>query len=122
MEELRKKLEMLVKAVKAAKQKPAGYSLPAIPSIKPPPPPSMKSGGKETKLPAPAPNSKKDPRKIAQQIKDGVMTNKTQRALLKFDQNGQWTLQDPGQEKVRHVKVEGINPQFKADKFEDNKR
>ena len=82
----------------------------------------MKTGSTEAsaKMPGMAPDAKKDPRKIAQQIKDGSMSNKTQKVMLKFDNNGQWTIQNAGEVKSR--KVEGINPPLRADKFKDNNR
>lgn len=96
MEELIKKLSELkdlIKAVKTAAPKPILPSIPAIPALKPPSPPSMApTGNKSTKMPGMAPDSKKDPKKVAQQIKDGSMSTKTQKIMLKFDQNGQWSL------------------------------
>lgn len=40
------------------------------------------------------PDSKKDPKKVAQQIKDGSMSTKTQKVMLKADSvTGQWYLE-----------------------------
>lgn len=97
MEELIKKLEKLNDLLKALK-KPAikAPALPTIPEHRPPPAPSMTPPkGAEPKISSGAgPNSKKDPRKVAQQIKDGSMTTKTQKIMLKADSvTGQWYLE-----------------------------
>jgi hypothetical protein len=97
MEELVKKLTQLTDLLKALKKPdaPKGPALPTLPAIKPPAPPSMTP----TKSAAPkigigsGPNSKKDPKKVAQQIKDGSMSTKTQKVMLKTDKNGQWQLE-----------------------------
>lgn len=97
MEELVKKLTQLTDLLKALKKPdaPKGPALPTLPAIKPPAPPSMTP----TKSTAPkigagsGPNSKKDPKKVAQQIKDGSMSTKTQKVMLKTDKNGQWQLE-----------------------------
>lgn len=121
MEQLFKKLlelNELVKAVKAD-SKPTGFTVPKLPAITPPAQPSMKpsaSAAKEGKIPGMAPAGKKDPRKIAEQIKNGQLSNKSQKLMLKAHDNGQWYL-----EKESHTITE-INPQLKADKLEDNKR
>lgn len=97
MEELTKKLTQLKDLLKALKkpEAPKGPTLPTLPAIKPPAPPSMTP----TKSAAPkigtgtGPNAKKDPKKVAQQIKDGSMSTKTQKVMLKADKNGQWRLE-----------------------------
>lgn len=97
MDTLAKKLTQLkdlIKAMKKPDQKPL-HSVPTIPPIKPPAPPSMtpaKSAAPKIGTGA-GPNSKKDPKKVAQQIKDGTMTTKTQKVMLKTDKNGQWRLE-----------------------------
>jgi hypothetical protein len=100
MEELVKKLEELNKAIKAAKKlnPQIAPKMPELPSIKAPPQPSMTPSS--TAAPkigtGEGPNSKKDPKKMAQQIKDGTMSTKTQKVMLKAAKNGQWTLEsDP---------------------------
>jgi mRNA-degrading endonuclease RelE of RelBE toxin-antitoxin system len=45
----------------------------------------------KSKIPGIAPTSNKDPKKIAEQIKDGSMSTKTQKILLKWDQ---WSDED----------------------------
>lgn len=95
MEDLSKKLiqlQDLIKAIKSMKAsaQPSGIkgpTLPALPSHKAPPQPSMtpsKSAAPKIST-GEGPNSKKDPKKVAQQIKDGSMTTKTQKVLLKAD-------------------------------------
>jgi hypothetical protein len=96
MEQLIKSLVALIKALKTNKpiQNTSSFS---IPPLKPIRPPSVAVSAKAPPKPiAPAPNSKKDPKKIAQQIKDGSMSTKTQK-LIKVDKNGQWSL-DPTSE------------------------
>ena len=99
MEELAKKLEQLIDLMKAVKlNKPLSPSLPKLPGIKPPASPSLTpSAATAPKIgTGEGPNSKKDPKKMAQQIKDGTMSTKTQKAMLKTAKNGQWTLEsDP---------------------------
>ena len=101
MEELYKKLEELSKAIKAIKaikklNPPVGPKLPDVPSIKAPPQPTMQPAS--TKAPkigtGEGPNSKKDPKKVAQQIKDGAVSTKTVKDVLKSDKNGQWSMAD----------------------------
>lgn len=99
MDELAKKLEKLKDLIKAIRQTnpvSLGPKIPAIPAIKPPSTPSMvPSGNKNAKISSGAgPDSKKDPRKIAEQIKNGSMSTKTQKAMLKADSvTGQWYLE-----------------------------
>lgn len=112
MEELVKKLTQLIELSKALKD---GPKMPTIPGIKPISPPSISpSTSKQAKIPGMNPDSKKDPKKIAQQIKDGSMSTKTQKVMLKFDENGQWQLEDIDKaEKKIHPKDPALNP----DKF-----
>lgn len=97
MDELSKKLEQLIDLIKAVKlNKPVSPALPSIPAPKQPAPPSImppkaavpKIGAGE------GPNSKKDPKKVAEQIKNGSMSTKTQKVMLKADSvTGQWYLE-----------------------------
>lgn len=102
MEELVKKLTQLTDLLKAMKKPtPTAPTMlvataPTIPPIRPPTPPSMTPA----KTAAPkigtgtGPSAKKDPRKVAQQIKDGSMSTKTQKVMLKADsKTGQWYLE-----------------------------
>ena len=96
MDELVKKLEQLNDLLKAVKKlnPPTGPTLPKLPAVSPPPPPPMKaSAGQAPKIGSGAgPDSKKDPKKIAEQIKNGSMSTKTQKVMLKFEKNGQWSM------------------------------
>lgn len=93
MEDLSKKLiqlQDLIKAIRSMKAQPSGIkppALPELPSHKAPPKPSMTpSVASAPKIGTGAgPNSKKDPKKVAQQIKDGSMSTKTQKVMLKSD-------------------------------------
>jgi hypothetical protein len=94
MEELVQKLKQLNELMKAVKQnKPAAPALPSIPAPKQPsPPPMTPPATTAPKISAgQGPNSKKDPKKIAEQIKNGSMSTKTQKIMLKA--NGQWYLE-----------------------------
>jgi len=90
MDRLVEKLTQLLKALKAPNSGEQKLALPTIPSISKPPPPSMKPNI-STKMPGVAPSGKKDPRRIAAQIKNGEMSTKTQKILFKA--NGQWELE-----------------------------
>lgn len=96
MDELVKKLEQLNDLIKAVKKlnPPTGPTLPKLPTASPPPPPPMKAAvGKAPKIGSGAgPDSKKDPKKVAEQIKNGSMSTKTQKTLLKVAKNGQWSM------------------------------
>lgn len=98
MEELAKRLEKIRDLLKAMRQsKPLqGPKIPQLPPIKQPSAPSMTPSA--TAAPkigtGQGPNSKKDPKKVAQQIKDGSMSTKTQKVMLKADSvTGQWYLE-----------------------------
>lgn len=97
MDELSKKLEQLIDLIKAVKlNKPVSPALPSIPAPKQPAPPSMTpSKSAAPKIGAgEGPNSKKDPKKVAEQIKNGSMSTKTQKVMLKADSvTGQWYLE-----------------------------
>jgi hypothetical protein len=95
---LTKKLEQLNDLLKAIKKlnPPTGPTLPKLPGASPPPPPPMKAAiGQAPKISnGEGPNSKKDPKKVAEQIKNGSMTTKTQKVMLKADsKTGQWYLE-----------------------------
>lgn len=103
MKPLSKKIDELFDLLKAVKAgltvKPNIQSpMQSIPKIEPVKAPSIKpSKASEAKLPGVAPDAKKDPKKIAQQIKDGSMSTKTQKVMLKSEtlhiaDNGQWSL------------------------------
>lgn len=103
MDDLHKRLENLRDLLKAingglkTKLNPqVAPKLPEIPSHRVPPQPSM--APKATAAPkissGEGPNSKKDPRKVAQQIKDGSMSTKAVKTMLKADSvTGQWYLE-----------------------------
>lgn len=97
MEELIKKLSQLTSLLKAIKKPSVGQgpSLPTMPGIKPPSPPSITPGKSASpKISSgTGPDSKKDPKKVAEQIKNGSMSTKTQKVMLKAD-TGQWYLKD----------------------------
>lgn len=102
MEELEKQLTQLKDLIKAIRQVQAikpmskGPTLPKLPEHKAPPGPSMTpSKGTVPKISSgTGPSSNKDPRKVAQQIRDGSMSTKTQKVMLKADSvTGQWYLE-----------------------------
>lgn len=96
MSDLVKRLETvrdLIKAIRKANDSTQiKAKLPDLPAIKQPAPPSMTpSKGVTPKISAGVgPSSNKDPRKVAQQIKDGSMSTKTQKVMLK----AQWSDSD----------------------------
>lgn len=65
---------------------------PTLPSVKNPPVPSMKPKV-PNKMPGIKPASQKDPKKMAEQLKSPTQ-RKAKIEMLKFDNNGQWTLHD----------------------------
>lgn len=96
MEDLVKSLKKITELIKAIKQQTfKGPSLPTIPTPKAPPQPSFTpSKAIAPKISSGAgPDSKKDPKKVAEQIKNGSMSTKTQKIMLKAD-TGQWYLED----------------------------
>lgn len=114
MESFRKKLQELRDILKAAK--PSAQSmhpeLPKLPEIKPTPAPSISSGAtlKTPKMPGINPGSKKDPRKVAEQLKQG----KTQQKMmpkLEISKSGQWSLN----EDIEKASFADIKPKPKAD-------
>jgi hypothetical protein len=83
MKKLYEKLALFKASLKQGQPK---IQLPKIPEIKPIKPVTIKKlAVKPAKLPAVAPDSKKDPKKIAQQIKDGSMSTKTVKLLKGSD-------------------------------------
>lgn len=108
MESLVKKLADLVKAIKQIKPQ---HQIQSLPALKPPPKPSMTASGKQDmKMHGVSPNSKKDPKKVAQQIKDGSMSTKTQKVMLKTD----WSSEDiekadqQANQSVYHIHQNGL--------------
>lgn len=103
MDDLHKRLENLRDLLKAinggmkTKLNPQVMpKLPEIPSHRSPPQPSLtpKASAAPKISSGEGPNSKKDPRKVAQQIKDGSMSTKAAKTILKADSaTGQWYLE-----------------------------
>jgi hypothetical protein len=93
MEDLIKKVETLRDLIKGLLSKPNANSLvPALkaPTLKPISMPSM-AGGAPTKLPGVTPPTNKDPKKMAEQLKN-PRPKKVKMEILKFEKNGQWSL------------------------------
>lgn len=89
MQDFIKKLEELKDFVKSLNA--SNSPLPKIPGIKPPAPPSLSpKSAKAPKIPGITPESTKDPKKVAEQLKNP--NQKTKLEMLKFDKNGQWSL------------------------------
>ena len=66
--------------------------MPQLPQIKQPPMTTQTvSSSQVTKLPGLAPKNMKDPKKVAQQLKNGEVRAQTL-DMLKFNENGQWSL------------------------------
>lgn len=125
MEELYKKLlelNSLLKAVKPTNPQPVGFHLPKIPAIRAPASPSMSAPGaaKDGKIPGMAPAGKKDPKKIAEQIKSGEMSTKTQKVMLKAHENGQWYLDEVEKASFRKPKDGDSKPLRFPDKPADH--
>jgi hypothetical protein len=95
MDELFKKLEQLEALIKRFIPKTVQPSplpeLPKIKEIKPISAPSMTPPKPSTKMPGMAPPSKKNPRKVAEQIKNGQVRAEAM-ASLKRSNNDQWSL------------------------------
>ena len=92
MQDLIKKIEELKKALLTIKAK-EDLLVPALkmPSVKPLSMPSL-STPPPTKIPGLSPPSNKDPKKVAQQLKN-PRPKKPNMEILKTDQNGQWSLE-----------------------------
>ena len=111
MESFQKKLQELRDLLKAtAKSKPQSMhpDLPKIPEIKPVQASSMSGGAKPTKMPGINPGSKKDPVKVAQQLKQGK-PQKHAMPKLEFSKSGQWSLN----EEVEKASFRNIKPEPK---------
>lgn len=95
MKDLFKSVETIKNLIKAIRTvAPVGHTIPTLPSIKPPAPPSLTPKANLTKMPGVNPQSNKDPKKIAEQIKNGSMSTKTKKVMLKADSvTGQWYLE-----------------------------
>jgi len=92
MEELFKIIGNLNRLIKSLKEASKIPTIPAIPTVKGIAAPSMTPKATNTKIPGANTDSKKDPRKIAQQIKDGSMSTKTQKIMFKT--STQWDDKD----------------------------
>lgn len=92
MQDLVNKIEELRKALSAMKPKQPSL-VPALkpPTVKPLSMPSVSAGSAPTKLPGVAPASGKDPKKMAEQLKN-PRPKKPKIEMLKYDANGQWRL------------------------------
>jgi len=93
MRDLLDKFELLRKALAAMKPK-QDTMVPAlkIPTVKPLSMPSSSGVATKTKLPGVAPVSGKDPKKMAEQLKNPRPT-KPKVEVLKVEKNGQWSLE-----------------------------
>lgn len=96
MQDLINKIQELRDLMKALAMKPKSAQqglVPAIkaPSVKPLAMPSM-SSGKPAELPGISTPSTKDPKKVAEQLKN-PKSKKPKIEMLKFDKNGQWSLE-----------------------------
>jgi hypothetical protein len=84
-----KKINDLRDCLKSLTTKPI---LPAISEVSSIPNQSLtKPSIKPAKIPSPPPGSKKDPKKVAEQLK-AAEVQKLNMPVLKFDTNGQWSL------------------------------
>ncbi len=88
MEALIKKIEALKDLVKAVKA--MASPVPSMPTIKPISI-SAPSVPAKSKMPGVNPNAKKDPKKVAEQLKNADV-QKLKAPVLKADSNGQWKL------------------------------
>jgi hypothetical protein len=97
MSDLANKLEQLLKSLAAMKPKSAGNSLvPALkmPTVKPLSISPVASA--KPKLPGASPASSKDPKKMAEQLKN-PKPKKPKIEVLKVEKNGQWSLEKFGE-------------------------
>lgn len=97
MQDLIQKIEELKKALAAMKPK-ENPLVPALnlPPVKPLSISSSSGGAVKAKLPGVAPASGKDPKKMAEQLKN-PRPKKPKIEMLKFDKNGQWKLDKFGE-------------------------
>lgn len=130
MDKLYKKVEAIKDLIKALKESGKSHNVPKfpeLPSIKGPTPPSpipMKPPGKVKDMPVgQAPDGKKDPKKIAEQIKNGSMSSKTQKVMLK--NNGQWYLEkasaNPDNE-PKEAKIKQLQSQIDAGTYKPDSK
>jgi hypothetical protein len=98
MEKLREKLEELVKNLAAMKPKSAQNTL--VPGLKMPGVKPLSIGApaapKATKMPGMSPASGKDPKKMAEQLRNPKPA-KPKIEVLKVEKNGQWSLEKFGE-------------------------
>lgn len=100
MQDLIAKIEELRKGLAAMKPKSAANSL--VPAIKPPTikplsvPSASGAAAPKPKLPGVAPASTKDPKKMAEQLKN-PRPKKPKIEVLKVEKNGQWSLEKFGE-------------------------
>jgi hypothetical protein len=94
MSDFDKKLQELSDLLKVFVPSVAPAEMPVLPTIKPPKLSGSRASPtpKTPKLPGIAPRSKKDPKKMAEQLKNPTERKQTLE-FLKFDHNGQWSLQ-----------------------------
>jgi hypothetical protein len=94
MEELLLKIQALRDLIKSLAPKTSNIvQPPSIPALKQPPLPSMNAKAPTaTKIPGMNPSSKKDPKKVAEQLKSGKVKS-APAPVLKTDKNGQWSLE-----------------------------
>ena len=102
MDSLFKKLDELSDLLKKAQ---AQFN----PSIKMPKPPKAGIVPKQPKIPGMTPSSKKDPAKVAQQLKNKELKPKTE--MTSFNSGGQWSLNKQDlpkpKEDLYHIHVDG---------------
>lgn len=87
MDELFKKLDALESLLKNFN---ASIKMPKM-SV--PKPPSLPKAGAAPKMPGMGPASKKDPAKVAEQLKNKQLKPSIKPQMLKVDKNGQWKLE-----------------------------
>jgi len=97
MQDLINKIEELKKALGVVKPK-ENNLVPALslPAVKPLSISASSGSTTKSKLPGVAPASGKDPKKMAEQLKNPRPT-KPKVEMLKFDKNGQWSLDKFGE-------------------------
>jgi hypothetical protein len=109
-----KHIEDLLKAFKPMMLKPKNNTLPQLPQV-----PSIKPMTttapvpKAASLPKISPQSNKDPRKVAEQIKSGQQKkmNMPKMEMLKVADNGQWSLEKGAMQRLApNPKVGGMTP------------
>jgi len=87
MDELFKKLDALQDLLKNFN---ASIKMPKMSATKPP---SLPKAGVAPKIPGMGPSSKKDPVKVAEQLKNKQLKPSIKPQMLKVDKNGQWKLE-----------------------------